>query len=712
MTIELHFQVDAPSGQAYFSYNAGIFSGAGGKPENSEDDKRHSDPVELMVDGVSLTNGMYSFPGPTGTNGWKSQSWSGNSTLSNGAIVSVVVGSGLLAEIVDPGRAMRPFPPFCPYSDQASASYSGAVILHLSPVTTPQPAPEIPLCQLECDYFTWSTDIGSDTELSDPFVDGDECFDPGDMYAYASKTSIGQACIDGLQDDEDIFAGFDPYPDAPDGASPPASAAPVEQDQPIPIIVEEYFDLDGSDNLAIALSGLPLGQVIPTASLNSACLYSPEHLFISMDDDDPDHYTSSNPPSAPVSSGGIIYGETANQDEIIGLDLLPTALAQGLIYRYYGMSDEESLHPGLAPNPSQAEPEHDDDIDALDIHETNSGCDVWYISADHEARGFDPGSGLPLNPGIIYEVQPGGVIPVVDPVAHLAIPGGDEVDIDAFEFVSLFDPQSSQPALALLFSVDQDDPQTPEDESGGLDNSVIYYSFMDGTFGEFFDYNGNDIDALTAWCGPLYQQTLAQRTEPTLYIELTEYQVGSLAQSLEIFIGNAVPGTNHLLNWTATSSAPWITLTPDNGTGVGIMHADVDANTSDNPREATITIQAEGTCDQVVIVVHQSNVPKRGVDEIAADVPVRLLTPQPHPVAESTVFSFVLDDAADITLGIYDVTGRRVATLADGNFAAGEHHIEWSNGQGNGPALGAGVYELRLQVGDGFVTQRSFTLIR
>jgi len=104
--------------------------------------------------------------------------------------------------------------------------------------------------------FEFSVDIGSDTELSDPNVDGDEGFDPGDVYAQNSGPVTPPAVPggrDGFKDDFNIF-WYDPWPDPPDPVpppNPPMTAVPVghgtEQDY------YEYFDLDGHDQIDVML---------------------------------------------------------------------------------------------------------------------------------------------------------------------------------------------------------------------------------------------------------------------------------------------------------------------------------------------------------------------------------------------------------------------------------------------------------------------------
>lgn len=66
----------------------------------------------------------------------------------------------------------------------------------------------------------------------------------------------------------------------------------------------------------------------------------------------------------------------------------------------------------------------------------------------------------------------------------------------------------------------------------------------------------------------------------------------------------------------------------------------------------------------------------------------------PNPFNASTHIRYRLSEAARITLVVADLLGRRVATLADGPHAAGEHTAIW-----NADGLATGVYFLRLDAG-------------
>ncbi len=360
----------------------------------------------------------------------------------------------------------------------------------------------------KCYQIEFSVDIGGDTELSDPNADGDEGFDPGDVYLWKGPSvspPVWPCGRQGFKDDRlwSPSFSFDPLPDpAVCGSGAPSGVCPVPCDPAVctsTFHFGSWFDLDGHDQLDVSLFSIvppALSVPIPRTGVPSSCIYDPRFMMISFDDDTAPAWTATDVPVTASSPVGAIYGQTANQDEVVTY-----TLGAGPPYPAIGptpFSDEVGMHISLGPNPA-APPltqDEDDDIDSLDIVPNIGACPVWYFSPDHEGHvGLDPGS--------IYQVMPGGGFAlVIDDVAHLGI--GEDTDLDAFEFTWLPDAAGIS-RLAVLFSVDDDDPCTTADESGaafGLgDPTMIYGSFLTGSsFPVLTAGLGDDIDAITLWC--------------------------------------------------------------------------------------------------------------------------------------------------------------------------------------------------------------------
>ena len=84
----------------------------------------------------------------------------------------------------------------------------------------------------------------------------------------------------------------------------------------------------------------------------------------------------------------------------------------------------------------------------------------------------------------------------------------------------------------------------------------------------------------------------------------------------------------------------------------------------------------------------------------------RLSQNAPNPFRARTTLTFELDRPGAVTLNVFDAAGRRVATLAEGAYAAGEHTVAW-----DAAGLASGVYFARLSAGNAVAT-RQMTLVR
>jgi flagellar hook assembly protein FlgD len=70
----------------------------------------------------------------------------------------------------------------------------------------------------------------------------------------------------------------------------------------------------------------------------------------------------------------------------------------------------------------------------------------------------------------------------------------------------------------------------------------------------------------------------------------------------------------------------------------------------------------------------------------------------PNPVTGRTQITFALPFAARVKLAIYDVAGRRVRTLYEGDAAPGVHSVPWNRTDRDGRLVGPGVYYSRMEV--------------
>ena len=70
----------------------------------------------------------------------------------------------------------------------------------------------------------------------------------------------------------------------------------------------------------------------------------------------------------------------------------------------------------------------------------------------------------------------------------------------------------------------------------------------------------------------------------------------------------------------------------------------------------------------------------------------------PNPLCDRTSIEYFLPEAAEVTLSIFDVTGRCVEVLSVGERRAGSHTLVWEGRDRAGRCLPAGIYFYRLRV--------------
>ena len=78
----------------------------------------------------------------------------------------------------------------------------------------------------------------------------------------------------------------------------------------------------------------------------------------------------------------------------------------------------------------------------------------------------------------------------------------------------------------------------------------------------------------------------------------------------------------------------------------------------------------------------------------------------PNPFNASTVLSFELKNAGEVSLIVYDVQGRAVQSLVTGHLSLGYHEVVW-----DAEDAASGVYFVKLQAGD-FVRTQKLLLIK
>ena len=94
------------------------------------------------------------------------------------------------------------------------------------------------------------------------------------------------------------------------------------------------------------------------------------------------------------------------------------------------------------------------------------------------------------------------------------------------------------------------------------------------------------------------------------------------------------------------------------------------------------------------------------LEEAALPTEFALDQNHPNPFNPSTVISFALPEASHVRLTVFDVLGREVKTLMDGQIDAGNHRVHF-----NASGLPSGTYLYRIQAA-GFTTSKVMHLAK
>jgi len=135
-----------------------------------------------------------------------------------------------------------------------------------------------------------------------------------------------------------------------------------------------------------------------------------------------------------------------------------------------------------------------------------------------------------------------------------------------------------------------------------------------------------------------------------------------------------------------------------------LVFQDVDFNSYNNyltdwDFNLVVPIQSNGHID----IQQQTAI----ADDITMPINVSLSQNYPNPFNSKTVISFNVENSGHVDLDIYDITGRKVATLFSGTANPGQNSFVWDGRSLSGRELASGVFFCNLHTNWGeSVTQR------
>ncbi len=224
-----------------------------------------------------------------------------------------------------------------------------------------------------------------------------------------------------------------------------------------------------------------------------------------------------------------------------------------------------------------------------------------------------------------------------------------------------------------------------EEPCPGVPGCTLYYYSRATGCGYDLDSRGWTVEP--AYCGLLFDRQGSEKYQPVMTF-LDSLEVGGTFSDL---YGYWPPPSDPEYPWT-TADTSVVCMSINLWTLSTAIAGRVE-------RGAPVDLVLDDLIDTTAIT------------EPPAAPETRPLVVQPNPASGACVLRFSLAAPRRGSLAVFDASGRRVRTLASGDFASGDHVPRWDGRDDAGRALQAGVYFARLRLDDRTETRR-ITLLR
>ncbi len=173
-----------------------------------------------------------------------------------------------------------------------------------------------------------------------------------------------------------------------------------------------------------------------------------------------------------------------------------------------------------------------------------------------------------------------------------------------------------------------------------------------------------------------------------------------------------LPGTGTIYSFNSVLNRFWYCRTTniywssDNGANFALQFADTGTYQAMNLKSDGQVIRGWAVTSNGRIAMYNEII--EGISNNQNNVPdnYSLMQNYPNPFNPSTKISFSLPKAGNVTLVVYDILGREVATIVNDFTTAGNHTIDF-----NASNLSSGVYLYKIQAGD-FTETKKMMLIK
>ncbi|NQV15832.1 T9SS type A sorting domain-containing protein [bacterium] len=121
------------------------------------------------------------------------------------------------------------------------------------------------------------------------------------------------------------------------------------------------------------------------------------------------------------------------------------------------------------------------------------------------------------------------------------------------------------------------------------------------------------------------------------------------------------------------------------------------ANTFDNQNHTYWRIQGPARAIRLIIEYEQESSVHEQMNQPSVFV---LYPPFPNPFNPSTSIMYNLPERSNVTLSVFDITGRNIRTIVSESKPAGHYESQWNGTDDEGQQVPAGMYFARLEAGD------------
>jgi hypothetical protein len=155
---------------------------------------------------------------------------------------------------------------------------------------------------------------------------------------------------------------------------------------------------------------------------------------------------------------------------------------------------------------------------------------------------------------------------------------------------------------------------------------------------------------------------------------------------------------NFVISWTGSQLASqWSALRIEDGLGLGLINVNM---LTDPDHQITVTQTFIGAVNIIGTPIVS---PVSGVTPVNSLIPDAFALNQnyPNPFNPSTTIKFAVEKASSVDVAVFDILGKRIATLASEELNPGFYTTTWNGMDDNGIAVSSGVYYVRMTATDG-----------